>query len=105
VVYTTPLLVAGQGATVTGISGTVNVTPGTAATGITVRVRQGSLTGPVVGASPLHTVAAAAPQNISFGASDFSTFLESPNQYVITIQQAAATGNGATNMVDVEVLV
>ena len=109
VIYTTPAISAGQQVQNPGnpvsITGTVNITPGTSTTGITIRIRQGSLTGPVIGVAPLHTVVAGAPQSISFGGTDATTFLESPNSYVITAQQTAGTVAGTTNMVDVEVLV
>lgn len=107
VIYTTPVMSTGPGATAIGISGTVNITPGTGATAIVIRVRQGSIAGPVVSnAAPSHTVVAGAPQNISFGCTDMSTFTEGQNaQYVITAQQTGGTANGTTNLVDVEVLV
>lgn len=105
VVYTTPNLMSGIPQQLpVGIEGTVNVTPGTAATGITVRVRQSSLTGPVVGQAPLHTVAAGAAQSISFGATDNTGFLQGGGVYVVTLQQTAATGNGTVNMVDIGVI-
>lgn len=105
VVYTTPNLMSGIPQQLpVGIEGTINVTPGAAATGITIRVRQGSLAGPIVGQSPLHTVAAAAPQSISFGATDNTPFLEGGGVYVVTAQQTAATGNGTVNMVDIGVI-
>lgn len=105
VIYTTPNLVFGPGAATVSISGTANITPGTSTTGITLRVRQGSLTGPIVGVSPLHTVVAGAAQSISFGATDTTPFTNSPQPYVLTAQQTAGTGAGTTNMVDIEVFV
>lgn len=115
VIYVTPPVSIGPGDGNVGISGTVNITPGTAATGVTLRIRQGpnggvGATGPTgtpVSQAPLHTVAAGAAQSISFGGTDTSPFLEAAGgaQYAITAQQTAATGNGTTNMIDVEVIV
>lgn len=105
VVYTTPAFQVGPGYNAVGIQGTVNITPGVGATAVVIRVRQGGLTGPVVGFAPSHTVAAGSPQSITFGATDVSTFLEQAGggTYVVTVQQTGATGNGTTNMVDIQV--
>lgn len=107
VIYTTPSFQVGPGQVGIAITGTVNITPGTSATGVILRVRQGSITGPVVsGAAPSHAVSAGAAQSISFGVTDMSTFTEaapSGGAYVLTAQQVGATGNGAANVVDVEV--
>lgn len=107
VIYTTPALSVGQGDGAVGISGTLNITPGASATGVTIRIRQGGLTGPLVGGSPLHTVAAGAAQSITFGATDFTGFLEQVNggSYVVTAQQTAGAAAGVVNLLDVEVLV
>lgn len=109
VIYTTPSFQVGPGQIGIGITGTINITPGTAATSVILRVRQGSLTGPVVsGAAPAHAVSAGAAQSISFGVTDMTTFTEAaPNggAYVLTAQQVSATGNGTANIVDVEVQV
>ena len=111
-VYTTPVLPAvgpaeAPGVTPVGISGTVNLTPGTGATGATIRVRQGNGTGGtlVSNASPVHTVAAAAPQSISFGATDATGYLQGGGQYTITVQMTGASAPTAINLVDAEVLV
>lgn len=111
-VYVTPVLPAvgpaeAPGVTPVGISGTINLTPGTAATGATIRVRQGNgLGGAVVSAAaPLHTVAAGAAQSISFGATDATGYLQGGGQYTITVQMTAATGATTINLVDAEVLV
>ena len=107
VVYTTPTLQTGQGTGTVGVTGTVNITPGTSTTALVIRVRQGSLTGPVVGQAATHTVAAGAAQSISFGSSDTSTFLEQVNGgvYVVTVAQTGGTVAGTTNFVDIEVIV
>ena len=83
------------------IFGLINITPGTAATGITVRVKVGTTTaGAQVGNADLHTVIAAAAQNIFFMAWD-SAGPRAGNQYCVTVQQAAATGNATINDVDI----
>lgn len=106
VVYTTPAILTGQGDGAIGITGTINLTPGTAATQCIVRVRQGSLAGPLVGASPVHTVAAGAAQSISFGVTDTTPFTEQPGGgvYVVTVQMTSATGSTTVNVLDVEVI-
>lgn len=108
VIYTTPVLQTGQGDGVVDIAGTVNVTPGTGATAIVIRVRQGTLTGAIIsGVSPAHTVAAGAAQSISFGVTDTTGWTQQVNggAYVITAQQTGGTGAGTTNLVDVAVIV
>ena len=106
VVYTSPALVAGSGEGVIGISGTINLTPGTGATACVVRVRAGTLTGTLLGASPSHTVAAGAAQSVSFGATDNSDFLQQAGggSYVVTVQMTGATGSTTINVLDVEVI-
>lgn len=107
VIYTTPAFSIGPGMTGVRITGTVNITPGTAATAITIRVRQGSLTGPLVSPAAAHTVVAGAAQSISFGATDTTEFTEQAGggAYVITGQQTSASANGTANLMDVEVAV
>ena len=79
------------------ISGIVNLTPGTAATGVIMRVRAGSTTaGAQIGNADTHTVAAAAAQNIPFYALD-GAGPRAGNQYCVTAQQVAATGNATVN--------
>lgn len=107
VIYTTPAIMAGVGAPTVAIAGTINITPGTGCTAIVIRVRQTNLTGTQVGPTQTHTVAAGAPQSISFGVTDTSTFIESGAGavYVVTVSATGATGAGTTNLVDIEVLV
>lgn len=110
-VFVTPVLAPTGPAEAPGqnpvsITGTINLTPGTTATGATIRVRQGNgVAGALVGAAPVHTVAAAAPQSISFGATDNSGYLQGGGQYTITVTMTAATAATTINMVDAEVLV
>jgi hypothetical protein len=97
IVATLPFV--GQGTARDGnlISGFINVTQGTAGTAITIRVRAGAtVTGTLIGVADVNTLAAAAIANIEFGALDLATF-PAGNQYVVTAQATAATGNGTVN--------
>lgn len=87
------------------IKGVVNVTTGTAATAVTIRVRQGTgITGTVVGNALTHTLAAGATASIPFSVQDFSAALTPPTaQYSVTVQQVAATANGTVNQGTIEV--
>lgn len=106
VIYTTPNIQVGAGDGLIAVTGTVNITPGATTTALVIRVRQGSLTGPLVGQAATHTVAAAAPQSISFGATDSSGAAQAAGgiPYVVTVAQTGGTGAGTTNFVDIEVL-
>lgn len=77
------------------INAQVNMTPGAGTTSVIVRIRQGSLTGAVVG-QPNAAPATAALANSTFAAMELDTTVLYPvgNTYVITVQQTAATGNG-----------
>jgi hypothetical protein len=91
---------AGQGIP-TLVSGNVNVTPGAAATGIIVRIRQGSLTGAVIGTpAETDTVAASVPVDVPFEGFDPA----GATTYVVTVQQVAATGNGTVNVVSADAI-
>ena len=97
IVATLPFV--GQGTARDGnlISGFINVTQGTAGTAITIRVRAGAtVTGTLIGVADVNTLAAAAVANIEFGALDLSVF-PAGNQYVVTVQATAATGNTVVN--------
>jgi hypothetical protein len=75
------------------ITGFINYTQGTAGTAVTVRVRAGAtVTGTLIGAADVHTVAAAALAQIPFAALDLATF-PAGNQYVVTVQATSASGN------------
>lgn len=81
----------GQGVRINGI---VNYsTTGTGTTQVTIRVRQGSLTGPVVGAAVTTTVTAATPATIPFDEIDFTRFAAGGGVYVVTATAGGATGN------------
>lgn len=79
----------GQGLNVNGF---VEITPGASATAFTVRIRQGSLTGPVVGTTTNGATPAYA-ESIPYSFNDST--LSGNVVYVLTAQQTAATGNGS----------
>ena len=81
------------------IEGSLSLTPGTAATSVIIRVRLGSVAGTIVFASPSLAVTAAAALRIALDTVDAlnSALNQGGATYVITIQQAAATGNGTVN--------
>lgn len=97
----------GSGATYSGgeptqpvpavITAVINVTPGAASTGVTVRCRHGvnNLTGALVG------VAATLPA--AGGEIEFLDTTGDLNGYTITAQQVAATGNGTVNAVAMDI--
>jgi len=79
------------------ILGFANITPGTAATLITLRVRTGTTTaGTLVGIADAITAAAGAPDTYTFGALDLVNF-PAGNQYCVTAQQTTASGNATVN--------
>lgn len=76
------------------VSGSMAVTAGAAATGITVRVRRGTgITGTVIGTAEIDSVTAATTEPFPFDAFDTPGDVAN-QQYVVTAQQVAATGNG-----------
>jgi hypothetical protein len=107
VVYTTPAIQSGVAGSPVGITGTVNLSPGTSATQAIIRVRQGGLAGTLVGGSPVHTVAAGAAQSISFGVTDTSGWTEQAGGgvYVVTVQMTGGAATTTMNVLDIEVIV
>ena len=84
---------SGQGVT---ISGVVDVNPvGTAGTAATIRVRQGSISGTVVGVAEVETVAAGNAYAIPYEALDTTRWAAQAGGgvWVVTIQFTAATAN------------
>lgn len=77
--------------------GNINITTGTGTTSVTVRVRQGTgITGALVGVA--QSQVATAGQTINIPISELDPTLVQPNaQYVVTVQQAAASANGTVN--------
>lgn len=80
------------------ISGLVTGVAGAAATGIIIKVRQGSITGAAfnIGSGNAVPVTAGLPFAIPFAALDTQTSYPTGNTYVVTITQVAATGNATT---------
>lgn len=86
--------ITGEGVRVAGV---LNVTTGTAATAITVRVRSGVGTGgTLIGVAATHTLPpASSPANIAYEVLDTGSVASVLNvQYTVTVQQTAATANG-----------
>lgn len=110
VIYTTPVVAigpVGPPANPIDISGTAFITPGTGATGITLRCRAGGLTGPMVSQALAFPAVAGTPAALSYGFTDVSTFLEQVGggQYVITATQTGAPSAGGTsNNLDIKVM-
>jgi len=93
----------GQGVT---ISGVVAVNPvGTSATLATIRVRQGSIAGPVVGVALPETVAAGSQVTLAYEAFDTTRFAAQSGGgvYVVTIQFTAASANSTVIAVTLDV--
>ena len=87
------------------ISGYLNVTPGAATTALVIRVRQGNTTGgALVGTADTVTVAAAGLESVFFSQVDTGV-APANNQYCVTVQQTAATGNGTVNDGAIQLLV
>ena len=97
----TSLPTSGDDVSINGvrISGVVNVTAGTAATGVVIKVRRtNAITGTQVGgagASQTHTLAAGATANIPYDMADGPP--GTLEDYCVTVTQVAATGNGTVN--------
>lgn len=90
---------AGGGFIVTGM---VNILAGTTTTAVVVRVRQGSTTGgTLVGTADTHTLAAGATASIPVCEYFPGPTAPANNQFCITVQQTAATGNGTVNDADI----
>jgi hypothetical protein len=93
---------AGQGVTITA---SVNATNSAATTTATLRVRQGTLTGPIVGVGLVQPATPSVAQEFFIEEFDNSRV---PAQsggvvYVVTIQYAGATGNSTVNECVVDV--
>lgn len=95
VVATLPGISTQSADAIVRLTGQALVTLGTATTALVVRIRQGSLTGTVVGESeqPTAGVSAGNPFNVDINMNDTPGEVASL-VYVLTIAQIAATGNG-----------
>lgn len=79
--------------------GNINMTVGTGGTAVTVRVRQGTaITGTLVGVAQVQTATAGNTINLPIGELD-PTLIQVNAQYVVTVQQTAASANGTVNRV------
>jgi hypothetical protein len=78
--------------------GNINVTPGTGATAVTVRVRRGGLAGTLIGVAQAQGVTAAVAANVPIAELD-PTLVQVGVSYAVTIQQTAASANGTVNRV------
>lgn len=79
------------------IVGSLNVTIGTGGTAAVVRVRQGSLTGALVGVAQTATVTAGNVVTLDIGELDGSPV--SPATYVVTVSITGASANSTVNRV------
>lgn len=86
-----------QGSQVIVLSGTVRLTTGTATTTVTLRIRRGPLvTSPLVGPATPNSIIGAAGNTNSYDVQAEDQTAEMANgTYVLTVQQASATGNGS----------
>lgn len=95
VVLTFPGISSSSSQDTVAVQGSLDITAGTAATFVTVRVRRGTgITGTVAGNSDPITVTAGATSNIGFDVADNPGEVAG-QPYVVTVQQTAATGNGS----------
>lgn len=86
--------VSGAGANV-NLAGVVHLTTGTATTSVTLRLRRGGLTGTVIATGPTDTAIGAAGSTDPYTITATDNPPDSANlNYVLTVQQAAATGAG-----------
>jgi small nuclear ribonucleoprotein (snRNP)-like protein len=87
------------------VSGIYNITPGTAATAVQIRLRQGTTTaGALVGVAQQTQVIATDAISIPYAFQDTSGYLQTPagGSYCITAQQVSATANGTSNQIEWE---
>ena len=90
-----------QSAPAQGISfdGNINITSGTGTTAITVRVRAGTTTaGTLIGVAQSNVATAGQTINLPVAELD-PTLVQANAQYVVTVQQTAASANGTVNRV------
>jgi hypothetical protein len=85
------------------ISGVINITTGTAVTGVVIRVRRGVGTaGALVGETEPHNLGASLTDDVSYSVTDFPGAVAG-QQYTATVVQTAATGNGTINNASINV--
>lgn len=82
-----------------GISfdGNINITSGTGTTALVMRVRSGTTTaGTLIGVAQTQSTTAGQTVNVPIAELD-PTLIQANAQYVVTIQQTAASANGTVN--------
>lgn len=85
------------------IAGVINISTGTAVTGVVVRVRRGVGTaGALVGETEPHNIGASITDDISYSVTDVPGAVAG-QQYTATVVQTAATGNGTINNASINV--
>jgi hypothetical protein len=89
---------AGEFAQGVACDGNINLTAGTGATAVTMRIRRGGLTGTLIGVASVQTVTAGNVVNIPIAELD-PTLVQVGVTYVVTLQQTAASANGTVNRV------
>jgi hypothetical protein len=93
-----PGIATGPGGSAVQLLAVIAFTTGTGVTSVTVRVRQGSgITGTVVGSSGAVVIAASTAGVVPIEVIDNPAEVNGL-QYALTIQQAAATGNGSVTL-------
>lgn len=86
------------------LSGMVDLLVGTGTTQLTCRIRRGNgITGTIVGTGEAQTVTAGSTVQTGCEATD-TPGLEAGQQYSLTVQQTAATGNATVNAASLEAI-
>ena len=80
------------------LSGIINITPGATTTAGVVRIRQGSLAGPIVGLAQTSALAAGVPQTIAYDEYDTTRYPAGGGIYVVTLSTTAASAVGTVNV-------
>ncbi|MGH7745251.1 MAG: hypothetical protein ACREQ5_10705 [Candidatus Dormibacteria bacterium] len=81
----------------------MNITWGSGTTTATFRIRNGSLTGSVIGTAQTVTVTASQLVNYEFDIVDATNVPPSQVQYVMTVQSASTTGAATVNLAVIDV--
>jgi hypothetical protein len=81
-----------QGVVVDGI---INITTGTTATAVVIRVRRTNISGAIVGTAQTHSIGAATNGSIPFSAFDSAPV---PGVYVVTVSVTGQGSAGAANV-------
>lgn len=99
VATTQPVVYNAPGGEGNACEGNIVITTGAAATGVTIRVRQGvGVAGAIVGTTGIVPTGASVVADLGYSfldASALATNSGTPLQYTVTVQQNAATGNAS----------